>query len=287
MTAPQLWWTAAGRPPHTYPNEQPATGYCATCAAPITSGVPIDSVVTPTFASHGDLLRFGTHVCPACAWLYTIGKGQPGNIIAAGSKLWRPMISHDAAAEGDRPQWVSVLREIAAMPPDTPVAGVLTPDPKPRLWPRAELCSVGSFGLYLHNSDWDLSEFRLFDLNRCLEIVETVTGAIAADWTKQLIRTSLFGDFKRASKDMLATVKMETELQSLRQLTEFLPALLIAGMTKDAKRAASNTAVAIPYTRPDPSPVQSRPDHPAGTERLQRRGRERSDAGTLSLFDFD
>ena len=231
MTPSTLWFAAAGEPPHPYTESLVEGGHCATCATPLSRGVPIQEIVTVTFAQHGDYLRYGTHVCPACAWLYGLGKGNPGNIVAAGDRYWRPMIGHDSATD-QRPQWVSVLQDIATMPLDTPVAGVMTSDPKPRLWPRAELCTVGAFGLYLHCPDYNLSEFRRFDLRGCLVIVQAVTEAIIAGWPKRLIATSLFGDYKRASKAPVAAARIESSLAPLRATPEFIPALLIAGVRK-------------------------------------------------------
>lgn len=72
MTPSAHTWAAAGSPAHEYPTE-PATGPCATCAAELTTGVPLAAIETPTTANHADYFRFGSrHVCPACA---ALGRG--------------------------------------------------------------------------------------------------------------------------------------------------------------------------------------------------------------------
>ncbi len=138
-----LIYNAAGRPPHPYRSE-PVSSVCSTCGVPITSGVLLEQIETPTTSNHADYFRFGSkHVCNACAWLFAVGKGRPGNFIATPKRLEYTVISLDSAVADKRP-WIQVLPEIAALPSDTPVAGVMTTDVKPRLWPRVRLATVGN-----------------------------------------------------------------------------------------------------------------------------------------------
>src|SRR5581483_8085406 len=129
-TAPALLWRAAGEPPAKWPLES-ASGVCATCGDSLGAGIPVEAIAGETFAMHADYLRYGTHVCPACGWLYSDAKQHHRN----------------------------VLEVAATQAPDTVLSGVLTTDPKPRCWPRARLASVGRFGLYVHAPDWDTSQY--------------------------------------------------------------------------------------------------------------------------------
>lgn len=166
-TASQLAWTAAGSPAHGYASECAST-ICATCAMPISDGVHLSEIETPTMANHADYFRFGSkHVCHACAWLYGLGKGRPGNYIATPSVLEFVVISLESVVADKRP-WLAVFRDLVQLPGDTPAAGVMTTDVKPRLWPRVRLATIARFGLYLHAPDYDVSEWRAFDLHVCL-----------------------------------------------------------------------------------------------------------------------
>lgn len=195
-------------------------------------GVATSCFVGPAFSNHSDYLRgYSAHVCIPCAWMYAFPKMTHRNLIAVPGRLWWPMIGHDSATL-ERPQWLSVLRDIVRMPLEIPVAGVLTSDPKPRVWPRAEVCTVGSFGLYVHCPDYDLSRFLRLNLARLLDIASIIVMAIADGWPKKFILHGLYADMKRVRKDPSGTVRLEAELQLLRALPEFLPALLTAGIPK-------------------------------------------------------
>lgn len=99
MSASQHTWKAAEKPAHPY-TEEPTATVCATCAAPIESGVHLAQIETPATANHADYFRFGSkHICPACAWLFAVGKGRPGNYIATPDGLEYAVISLESAAE--------------------------------------------------------------------------------------------------------------------------------------------------------------------------------------------
>jgi hypothetical protein len=164
----KLFHKNSGSPPHIFKAE-PCSGHCATCGEICTEGVPSKLLVGTSFGRQSDFLKFGDHVCAACAWMYSFPKETHRNVIAAGDKIWWPMISHDSATE-KRPAWLDVLKKIAHMPEDTVVLGVLTTDPKPRLWPMTQPMTVEKFGLYVHCTDYDVSEFREFSLAECLAV---------------------------------------------------------------------------------------------------------------------
>lgn len=129
-TSPQLIWRNAGEPGHKYA-EEVHDGVCATCAAGIGVGVDTEQINNPTFSNHAEFFKFGTHVCRACAWLYGDPKRTHRNVLAVGGDLWWPMISAESATE-DRPSWLELFGRLKNLPPETPMCGVLTTDPKPR-----------------------------------------------------------------------------------------------------------------------------------------------------------
>lgn len=234
MSASRLAWHAAGQPPHEY-RASATSGICATCADALVDGVPLAQIETPTFANHADYFRFGaTHVCPACAWLYGIGKGRPGNYLAYGDRIEFTVISLESVVTDKRP-WLDVLRELATLPGDTPVAGVMTTDVKPRLWPRARLASRARCGLYLHAPDYDVSEFREFDLDACLSLVDLMLPALSAGYAKASLYFGLLRDHTRTRRDPAQAMHWETTLASHRHQPYFVPALIAAGVTKGAK----------------------------------------------------
>ena len=235
MSASVLTYTAAGRPAHSYTSE-PAAGVCATCGTAIVSGVPLAQIETPTTADHASYFRFGSrHVCDACAWLYGAGKGRPGNYLATPGGYESTVISLESVVEDKRP-WLTVLRDLLELAPATPVAGVMTTDVKPRLWPRVRLATIGAFGLYVHCPDYDVSEWRVFDLAACLAVVDLMIPPLTAGFAKASLYHGLWRDHARASRDPMQTAAWETALSAHRAAPYYLPAVIAAGVTKEMKR---------------------------------------------------
>lgn len=226
QSAPKLIWVAAGRPASKWPTTQ-IDGCCATCGVPITEGVHRRDIESVSYTQHADFHKFGDYDCPACAWMHSYPKENHRNVIVAGEQLWWPMIGFDSAT-ADRPHWQAVLRGIAQLPSDTPVCGCLTTDPKPRLWPRYRLCTVGGFGLYVHAPDYDQSGMIEFDLGQLFNCVEVISHCLRRGFAKRTVLLGLFTDYKRASTDMDATTNMEVELCKWRNRPEFIPALLVS-----------------------------------------------------------
>lgn len=234
MTASLHTWQAAGCPPSPYGDEVAAT-VCATCAATIAAGVPLAQIETPSTADHANYFRFGSkHVCAACAWLYAAGKGRPGNYIATPGRMEYTVISLESVVEHKRP-WIEVLADIAELPAATVVAGVMTTDVKPRLWPRVRLATVGRFGLYVHAPDYDVSEWRQFSLAACLDLVDVMVEPLVAGYAKASLYHGLLRDHARASRDLARAMAWDSRLLPHRGQPHFLPALIAAGVTKEQK----------------------------------------------------
>lgn len=237
-----LAWGASGRPEHGYTlSVTPYGTRCATCGVDVYTvdefAVHISDIETPTTANHADFFRFGSqHVCAACAWLFNAGKGRPGNYIATPNRFELTVISVESVVMDKRP-WLTVLDELKKLPADTPVAGVMTTDVKPRLWPRVRLATRGAFGLYIHVPDWDVSEFRSFDLGECLRTIDTLLPMLAAGYAKASLFFGLLRDNARASRDPAQAMAWEALLQPLRTTPHFIPALIAAGVTKEVKNA--------------------------------------------------
>ncbi len=255
LTAPQLAWTAAGCP---RPNEKyklsPHVGICSTCGTTIDGdAVAISEIDSPTFSNHADFFRFGgSHVCLACGWLYGAGKGKPGNYIATSGRYEQAVISLDSVVNDKRP-WLEIIRDLQRLPADTPVTGVLTTDVKPRLWPRAQLCTVGSFGLYVHCPDYDVSQHVDCDLSDLLLIIGLMLPALGAGFAKASVWYGLYRDHARMTKHLEDACQWEAQLQQYRKHPAFLPALLMAGVTKEAKThdaKRSTEAVRLPEPAP-------------------------------------
>ncbi|MBE0511181.1 MAG: hypothetical protein IBX49_10710 [Gammaproteobacteria bacterium] len=248
ITASVLAWTAAGTPRQNEKYKSSVfSGICATCGTPIDGdAVAVSEIDNATFSNHADFFHFGSsHVCTACAWLYGAGKGRPGNFIATASSYEQTVISLDSVVEDKRP-WIEVVRELARLPADTPVTGVLTTDVKPRLWPRARVATVGSFGLFVHCQDYDTSQHVDFDLHDLIRLIDLMRHPMQAGFSKQSIYFGLMRDFKRFQKDPAQVLMWETELQGWRDNPAFLPAVLIAGISKEEKKHDNDSK-----TKPD------------------------------------
>jgi hypothetical protein len=102
--------------------------------------------------------------------------------------------------------WIEVLADIAAMPGNTPVSGVMTTDVKPRLWPRARLATVARFGLYLHAGEYDVSEWREFILPDCLDLIGKMIAPLTAGYAKTSLYHGLFRDHARSIRDPIKTM---------------------------------------------------------------------------------
>src|SRR5690606_9412743 len=222
MSHTQLAWRAAGMPRHGF-DCRVYSAVCATCGAKSDENVLISDIETPTTAGHADLFRFGgSFVCGACAWLFAAGKGRPGNFIVYGDQFEYTVISLESVVADKRP-WLRVLRDLSELSPTTPVTGVMTTDVKPRLWHRARLATIGRFGLYVHAPDYDVSEWRCFDLARCLEAVEVITRALALGYAKASCYHGLLRDYARASKDPASALELDAALAAHRDAAHFLP----------------------------------------------------------------
>jgi len=228
QTAQQLIYSAAGNPDGKY-QQHPWIGTCAACAAGITDGTPTTEIVGDAFSRQSEFIRFSDHVCAACAWLFGAPKKTHRNVIAAQGLIWWPMVSHTSATD-ERPCWLDVLRIIARMPAETVIAAVMTVDPKPRLWPMTEIARRDNFGAYFHWPDYDVSEYRTFNLDETLTICgSAIIPALKAGYSKKACYFGLLSDLKRAKKDLSKTMAMEKELSIHRDSRAFLPALMASG----------------------------------------------------------
>ena len=236
-----LAWQGAGSPTQEKFKTTTYQGCCATCGVPINGeAVAISEIDNPTFSNHADFFPFpGKHVCPACAWLYGAGKAKPGNFIATPTSYEQAVISMDSVVDDKRP-WLHILTDIATLPSDTPVTGVLTTDVKPRLWTRARVSTVGRFGLYVHAPDFDLSDHIDFSLPDLLGIVDAMRPALLAGYAKASLYHGLMRDYARAQKHMAQALEWEQALMPLRGNPAFLPALLVAGVSKQEKQDAKS-----------------------------------------------
>lgn len=227
----QLIWQNSNHPAHKFTTEE-ASGYCATCGVQITQGVACDTLAGDAFSRQSEFLAHGTHVCEACAWLYSFPKDTHRNVLAAGNQVWWPMISLDSATS-ERPAWYQILSVIIHYPADTPCIGVLTTDPKPRLWPLTQQRTIGDFGLYIHCPDYDISEFRRFSLQECLTTCDLLIQCLSLGFSKQACWHGLFSDLKKMNKiGMQKVVGLEARLREVRHTNHFLPSLLVAGIKK-------------------------------------------------------
>lgn len=241
MSSPsEISWAGAGKPGAPF-KKTTFKGICATCGSEIEGdAVHVGEIDNPTFSNHADFFRFeGKHVCPACAWLYGAGKGKPGNYIATPESMEFTVISMDSVVASKRP-WAIVLAELAGLPKATPVTGVMTTDVKPRLWPRARTATIGRFGLYIHCPDYDVSEWRNFDLSECLGIIEAISPMLAAGFSKASLWFGLFRDYTRTAKSIDAAWAWESQLITLRASPAFLPALIAAGVKKGEAHGIRN-----------------------------------------------
>jgi hypothetical protein len=223
-------WEAAGRPSHKF-TATVYQGACATCGHDIKSeAVAVSSLAGDAFGRQVSFIN-GDHVCIACAWMYSFPKETHRNVFVVANKLYWPMIGVESATE-ERPSWQKLLLSTQQLPQDTPAIGVLTTDPKPRLWPMTHEVTLNNFGLYLHSPDYDVSEFRFFDLNSCITTIQLLNKILLLGYSKRACATSLLKETKKIEKLGGIVFELEQNLQSLRSTPHFIPSLLVAGQKK-------------------------------------------------------
>lgn len=227
MSAPQLLHAALGHPAPKWPLE-PHEGRCLTCGEPITEGVEFERRINlKTFSNHTVLTRWGTHACAACAWLYSDAKSKHKAWAVAGSQAWWPVIN-TASVTPERPQWLTVLEAIAGMPPETPVALLLTTDPKPRLWHNVIVTSPTNPLAYLHNPDLDVSDNVRLDLPETIRLTRLVAHAQALGFSKISAYHGLTREYPRLLKHAPDSLELERSLSTARGTRELQVAVTIA-----------------------------------------------------------
>lgn len=238
MSASNLCWRASGKPDihKKFKVEQVEGSICSTCGDDICgSGALVSSFDNSSFSERQESFRYKSkHVCIGCAWLYGAGPSKPGNFFSTSSRYEQTVMSTDSVVKDKRP-WMDVLREAAQLPPETLCTGVLTTDVKPRLWPRAQVASIGSFGLFVHAPDYDVSSWIDFDLIECLDTINIVLPALELGFAKTSLYHGLLRDFGRFSKHQDESLAMEYAISEVRGSPAFLPAILIAGITKKGR----------------------------------------------------
>lgn len=232
MSAQIHTWNAAGRPPHPCESEN-ILSRCSICSSEITEGVKVSDIETPSMSDHSSIFRFGDHVCNACAWLFSLGRGKPGNYIAIDGKFEYVVISQNSVVENKRP-WSDVFIDIANLNPDTVVTGVMTTNVKPRLWHKARLATIGNFGLYIHDLEHDISGWVEFDLIDCIKLMELMNEALSYGFSKNNIYYGLANNYEKFKRNPEKTIELERMIGESRNCTHFIPALIASGIDKGA-----------------------------------------------------
>lgn len=260
-----MCWSASGYPEiNKFETEAAQTeSICGTCGTLIFANdraVAISSIDNKAFSERHESFKYPSlYICQACAWLYGAGRSKPGNFFCTPGQFEQTVISLDSVVEDKRP-WLHVLKEAVSFPSSTPCAGVLTTDVKPRLWPRAQMSSIGNFGLFVHAPDYDTSHFISFDLQECLQIIELVRPALLAGFAKASLYHGLLRDYQRFFKNPETALSVEQSISELRKSPAFLPAILMAGVTKEEIK---NATTSITTGQPEPAPARRDQDSQA------------------------
>lgn len=218
MTHTELCYLLANKP--QIDDLQETDSHCATCGSHCTQAVNQKDINNPTFSQHGDFLK-GEWICPACAFMYRQGKAKPGNYLA----VQNGDLHYLSISGTGKTSWREIVPQLTQKDPNTLVAGVLTTDVKPRLFPRTQLATIGDFGLYIHATEYDISEYREFDLTDLMTLIEQIETILSHKFTKTSILQGLFTYHKIAVKDPMLTAELD---KIERTNPAFIPALIIA-----------------------------------------------------------
>jgi hypothetical protein len=230
MTAQQQIYKSWGSPPLETQLEL-ANSYCATCGAEIEYGLHKQHLNGYSWGRQVHYLNGSEFVCKACAYLHGQPKDAHRNLIAIGDDLLFPMIGVDSATD-DRPSWLQVWERLKTTDENLPISAIITVDPKPKLWTMIQQVNLAQFGCYIHQPDYNVSEFRLFSFEESCEILEFILPLLQRKFSKAVIATSLLKDFKTVQKEPDFIMAAESRLKVYRKSPAFLPALTIAGISK-------------------------------------------------------
>lgn len=225
-----LFWKAAGQPAIKSAIHNCNGSYCACCGVEINEGVLVEDVAGTAISRQNEMFA-GEYVCQSCAWMCEDATQKNRNVLVLGNEIYWAMIGIESATS-ERPSWLDLLHKASLMPVDVAIQGVLTTDPKPRLWNMSKPCTIGNFGLYVHCTDYDISDFVYFDLQECLHISNYIIELLKLGYSKRACFFGLLSDLKKVKKDPLGIIQYESKLKELRQSKAFIPALLISGIAK-------------------------------------------------------
>jgi len=217
-------WLASGMPEPQWPVVARVSAPCATCGVTTNTGVAIKTFATNTFSREADFLRFGDAVCVPCAWMYSDPKRRHRSVLAIDDAICWPALGADSAIDG-RPTWRAALDALLAAPSGSAVTGVLTTDPKPRLWPLTRITTAARPGLYVHSPDHDLSGFVALDPTSLAGDLGLVADALARGYSKRAVMLGL-PTHKAFGTSPTEGLRLERQLAPRRRDQAFVVAVL-------------------------------------------------------------
>lgn len=204
---------------------------CALTEKPISKGIPWKRVIPPSTSEYLDLLHGCTlpYMSIEAAAAYK-GTANLGGRLIFEDAHYRPFIGIESANKNpDRPCWSNLVRDVWPERIGQRCLCIIADDFKKRVWPRARISALGkSTEVYLLYGERYVSQIQQISWPRLIEVLNLVENVYDAGFSKDAIHDGLYASYHNFTDNLEQSMNYESSLAEIRQLPEFLVALLIA-----------------------------------------------------------
>lgn len=212
----------------------PASGQCGVCGTQGDGMYPRADILDTSGSNITTLFPANTpYMCRHCVALWHQPKHWHRGIFATTAATYFPLIAEGEQRTPERPLW----RALFATPDrwqGTPCVGVLTTDPKKRVWPHARVSQGDRFLLYVHDPSRGVSSNRWVTWLDLAETLALVEQALSLGAYKSQITQTLYSPALLKIHGLAPLQRLEAALARARHTPEFVPALIVAQKPTEA-----------------------------------------------------
>lgn len=215
------------------PGDVPTGTHCVMSGEPISLGYAVRDVISSNAGAPLDMVYgvgMAGYMSPDAATVFRC-TSHIGSVLAIeGEPGLRPLISRESAAAGERPCWSDLIRDVWPRYAGRRCVCVIATDFKKRVIHRAQVGVLGDEQpVYVLDANAHLDGNVALRWNVLLEVLSDIEQIYDAGFSKRSISSTLWREFNKAQQvGMDKVAAMERRLDMLRQMSEFLPALIVA-----------------------------------------------------------